>query len=100
MEHVFSIMMFIVAGAFLLYAGVLALTRDVQMIPKSEKAKIEDKKGYALRFAGVMASLTIGLLAGGIVGWFAPVLPYAVIALVVGLALGIFLSVLLMKDAK
>ena len=100
MEHVFSIMMFIVAGAFLLYAGALALTRDAGLIPRVEKAKIADRKGYALRFAGVMASLAIGPLAGGTVGWFAPVLPYGVIALAVGLAAGIFLSVLLMKDAK
>ena len=68
MEKAFPILMLCFAGLLLVYAGILALTKDVMLIPHADKAKIPDPKAYALRFAGIMALVTIGPLASGIAG--------------------------------
>jgi hypothetical protein len=96
MEKAFPILMLCFAGMLLLYAGILALTKDVMLIPHSEKAKIPNPKAYALRFAGIMALVSIGPLASGIAG-----LIYdnkrAAITLVVGLAASLWGAVQLAK---
>ncbi len=44
MEKAFPILMLIFGGMLLLYAGILALTKDVGMIPRVEQSKVEDPK--------------------------------------------------------
>ena len=68
MEKAFPILMLCFAGLLLVYAGILALTKDVMLIPHADKVKIPNPKAYALRFAGIMALVTIGPLASGIAG--------------------------------
>ena len=96
MEKAFPIFMLCFAGLLLVYAGILALTKDVMLIPHADKAKIPDPKAYALRFAGIMALVTIGPLASGIAG-----LIYdnkrAAIALIVGLVFSLWGATQLVK---
>ena len=96
MEKAFPILMLIFAGAIILYALLLAATKDVKLIPRSEQAKIPDPKAYALRFAGVMGLVAIGPLASGIAG-----LLYdnkrAVIALIVGMVFSLWGATQLIK---
>ena len=96
MEKAFPILMLCFAGLLLVYAGILALTKDVMLIPHADKAKIPDPKAYALRFAGIMALVTIGPLASGIAG-----LIYdnkrAAIALIVGLVFSLWGATQLVK---
>ncbi len=68
MEKAFPILMLIFGGMLLLYAGILALTKDVGMIPRVEQSKVEDPKAYAKRFSGIMALVSVGPLASGVAG--------------------------------
>ena len=60
--------MFCFSGALLLYAAVMALTRDDRMIARHYAAKMKDKKAYAAAFARKLAILALAPLAGGLFG--------------------------------
>ena len=96
MEKAFPILLLCFAGAIILYALLLAATKDVNLIPRSEQAKIPDPKAYALRFAGIMGLVAVGPLAGGIAG-----LIYdnkrAAIALIVGMVFSLWGATQLIK---
>ena len=70
MEYVFSIMMFVFGGALLLYAGLLALTKDYKLIARHYAAKVTDGKRYALCFARTIAIVAIAPIVSGVVGLF------------------------------
>jgi hypothetical protein len=62
-----AIIMFVFSGAILLYAGLLALTRDVTMLPKQSAVKnVGDKKAYALRVAKVLAIVAVSPALTGV----------------------------------
>ena len=90
----FSILMFCFSGALLLYAILLAITRDFDLIPRGEAAKVKDKRDYAKRFAEVIALTAVppahcGLVALSSAGW-------AVVVLVVEMVLAIWLGTKIM----
>ena len=62
--------MFCFSAALLLYAGVLALTRDTELIPRSGMTKIEDKRAYATAFARVIAVVALAPMSSGFYGLF------------------------------
>ena len=68
MDNGFPILMLIFSGALYLYALLLALTKDVQLIPRQSSARIPNPKAYALRFAGIMALVAFVPLAAGVAG--------------------------------
>ena len=68
MEYGFSILVFCFSGALLLYAGLLAVTKDVTLIPRHRKAKIKNRRAYALQFAKIMALVAAAPLLGGLAG--------------------------------
>lgn len=92
MEQAYSIFMFIFAGALLLYAVAVALTRSTDLIPRMDRVSVKDEKRYAWQFAKTMAivalapavSALVGLLLGPMAGLIA-LLP----AMVVCIALGV-----------
>ena len=96
MEKAFPIRMLCFGGLLVLYAGILALTKDVMLIPHADKAKVREPKAYALRFAGIMALVSVGPLASGIAG-----LIYdnkrAAIVLIVGLVFSLWGATQLVK---
>ena len=55
MEYAFSILMFAFAGALLLYALILGLSKDIKMVPRSYAAQMKNPKAYARRLAQVIA---------------------------------------------
>ena len=67
MEYAYSILMFCFAGMLLLYAGLLALTKDAGLIPRSEAVEMRDKKAYARQFAKVMALVALAPVLSGLV---------------------------------
>ena len=67
MEYAYSILMFCFAGMLLLYAGLLALTGDVGLIPRNELVKMKDKKAYARQFAKVIALVALAPVLSGLV---------------------------------
>ena len=66
----FSILMFCFSAALLLYAGLLALTRDIELIPRTGAAKIDDRRAYAAAFAKVIAVVALAPMSGGFYGLF------------------------------
>ena len=88
-------MMFCMAGGLLLYAGLLALARDPMLIPRHYAARMKNKKAYAVMFAKIIAMMAVPFAISGIVGliWTSEqtLLP-AIIVLVVGLAVCLYLS--------
>lgn len=51
----FSILMLCFSGALLLYAGLLALTKDYRLVPRGYAAEVKDKRAYAANLAKVIA---------------------------------------------
>ena len=90
-----SILMFAFSGGLLLYAALLYLSKDVNMIPRSYAAKIADKRRYATQFAKVIALVALAPAYGGIVGLFSTL--WGLIAMIAQMILAIFLGTKLMK---
>ena len=100
MEYVYSIIMFCMAGALLLYAGLLALAKDPTLIPRHYAVKMKNKRAYALMFAKIMVLMAVPFAVSGIVGliWNADqtLLP-AIIVLVIGFVACLYLSTRIAK---
>ena len=69
MEQNFSIFMFIFAGAVLLYAGILAVTKDYNMLPYRSRVSVKPKnpKKYAVQLAKAIALVAVAIAAGAAV---------------------------------
>ncbi len=63
------ILMLIFSGAILLYALLLAWTKDIGLIRRSYAAKIKDRKTYAVQFAKVLALTAIAPALAGLAGF-------------------------------
>ena len=97
MEYAYSILMFCFSGLLLLYAAALGATGDASMIVRSYAAKMRDPKAYARKFAGAVALAALAPLLSGLVAlphWYVA----AVIVLIVGLGLALFLATVIMRD--
>jgi threonine/homoserine/homoserine lactone efflux protein len=92
MEYAFSIIMFIFGGALLLYSGILALTKDYNLIARGHATKPKDKKRYALCFARTMAIVALSPIITGLAGLTGNVIITAA-AGVVSFVLCIFIGV-------
>ena len=82
MEYAFSIIMLVFGGAMMFYAGLLALTKDVGLIPKTHAASIPDKKHYASQFAKTIAIIAAAPLVSAAAGLFGNGIVNAVVAIV------------------
>ena len=69
MEHAFSILMFIFAGALLLYAALMALTKDYKMLPyrARQSVKPKDPKKYTVQLAKIVALVAAAVALGAAV---------------------------------
>ena len=97
MEYGFSILMFIFAGALLLYAALMIATKDVRFIPYRVrgKAKMKNRQAYVAWVGKIVALTACAPLLGGLVGLLNAGAGMA--ALAVGLVAFIWLGVKLMK---
>ena len=68
MDYALSILMFCFAGMLLLYAGLLALTKDYKLIPRNYAVHMTDKKGYCVGMAKVIALVSLAPLEFGLIG--------------------------------
>ena len=61
MEHGYSILMAVFAGAILLYAGLMALTKDYNILPvrARQSVKPKDPKRYMTQLAKVVALVSL-----------------------------------------
>ena len=69
MENGFSVLMLIFAAALLLYATILAITKDYKMLPYRARVSVEPKnpKKYAVQLAKVIALTALAIAAGAAV---------------------------------
>lgn len=69
MDHYYSIFMLIFAAALLLYAILLAVTKDYNMLPRRAtiSVKPKDPKKYTVRLAKVVALVAAAIAAGAVV---------------------------------
>jgi hypothetical protein len=97
MEYGFSILMFIFAGAILLYAGILALTKDYNMLPYRSRVSVKpkDPKRYAAGLAKVLALVALAPALGGLAALWRPMAGVAV--LIGGAVLFIWIGTKMMK---
>lgn len=98
MEHAYSILMYIFSGGILIYAGLLALTKDYNMLPYHSRVSVKpkDPKRYTLQLSKVIALVALAPALSAIVGFWN--LTAAFIILIVGTIILIWLGTKLMKD--
>lgn len=100
MEYGYSIIMAIFACALLIYAGLLALTKDYQMLPfrARQSVKPKDPKKYAVQLAKVIALVAASPALSALAGLWN--LIFAVIVLIGSMVLFIFLGTKIMKNVQ
>ena len=65
-----SIVLFVVSGSLLIYAGITALTKRIA-VPITMSASVKHvTKEYAVRFAKLIAFLSLAPFVGGVCGLF------------------------------
>ena len=97
MEYGYSILMGIFAAALLLYAGLMALTKDYKMVPyhARQSVKPKDPKAYAAGLAKAVALAALAPALSALAGLWNAVA--AVAMLLAGLALFLWLGARLMR---
>ena len=100
MEYAYSIIMGVFAGALLLYAGLLALTKDYKMLHYRSRQSVQpkDPKKYAFQLAKVIALVSLSPLLSALVGLLNMIA--AVIVLIGSMILFIFLGTKIMKKIE
>ena len=91
----YSILMFCFSGALLLYAALLALTKNCGLIPRSYAAREKDKKAYAVTVAKIVALTAIPPVHSGIAAMFNGAL--AVSVLIVEMVMAIWIGTAMTK---
>ncbi len=97
MDHAFSIFMFIFAGALLLYAGLMAVTRDDRLLPPRARiaAKPKNKKACVFQLSKGVAVSAAAPALGGLAGLWNAAL--GLVALLIGLAVCLWLGTKIVK---
>ena len=94
----FTILMLIFAGALLLYAALMALTKDYKILPvrARQSVKPKDPKKYTFQLSKVIALVSLAPALSGIVGIWSGI--GAGIVFVAGLIVFIWLGTKIMKN--
>ena len=100
MEYAYSILMAIFAGALLIYAGLMALTKDYKMLPlrSRQSVKPKDPKKYTFQLSKVIALVASAPALSAFVGLFSVVA--SVIVLILGIVFCIWIGTKIMKDVQ
>ena len=100
MEYGYSILMGIFAGAILLYAAVMALTKDYSMLPYRARVSVKpkDPKRYMTQLAKAVALTALAPAISAVIGIWN--LTAAMIALIVCFVLFLWLSTKIMKNVQ
>ncbi len=100
MEYGYSILMLIFAGAILLYAGLMALTKDYRLLPMRAQVSVKPKKPklYMARLAKAVALAALSPLLSALVGfWY---MPAAFVVFVVVLILALWGATRIMRGVE
>lgn len=100
MESAFSILMFIFSAALLLYAGLMAVTKDYNLLPYRSRVSVKPKnpEKYMVQLAKIVALVAAMIAAGATIAlWNAAV---GAIVMVVGMAAALWCGTKIIKKAK
>lgn len=97
MEHGYSILMGIFAGALLLYAVMMSLFKDYKMLPFRARTSVKPKnsKKYMTQLAKVMALVALAPALSALAGLWNMIV--ALVVLIVSAVLFIWLGTKLMR---
>ena len=100
MEYGYSILMGIFAGAILVYAGIMALTGDYNILPvrARQSVKPKDPKKYTVRLAEVIALVALSPALSALAGLWN--MHAALVVLFVTMVVFIWLGTRIMKGAE
>lgn len=100
MDHGFPILMFIFAGVLLLYAMILAITRDYKMLPYRAQVPVKPKnpKAYTMQLAKVIALVSLAVAIGAAVALWNQLIGAVVI--LAGVTAVIWAGTKIVKDSE
>lgn len=100
MEYAYSIIMGAFAAALLIYAGLMALTKDYKMLPFRSRVSVKpkDPKRYAFQLSKVIALVAAAPAISALIGLWNILV--AVIVLFVTIVLFIWLGTKIMKGVE
>ena len=100
MEYGYSVLMGIFAAALLLYAGLMALTKDYKILPFRSRAAVKpkDKKKYTVQLAKVIALVSLAPLLSALAGLWNLIV--AVMVLILATIFFIWLGTKIMKGVE
>ena len=100
MEYGYSILMGIFAGLILIYAGLMALTKDYKMLPFRARVSVQpkDEKRYMKQLAKVVALVALAPALSALTGLWNMIA--ALIVLVVSALVFIWLGTKIMRGVE
>ena len=92
--------MFVFGAAILLYAALMAITKDYKILPARARISVEpkDPKAYTVQFSKVIALVATSPVLGGLVGLVHPVA--GLVVMLIMLVLTIWLGTKIMKKVQ
>ena len=100
MEYGYSILMGIFAGLILIYAGLMALTKDYRMLPLRARVSVQpkDEKRYMKQLAKVVALVALAPALSALTGLWNMIA--ALIVLVVSAVVFIWVGTKIMRGVE
>lgn len=100
MEYGYSILMGIFAGLILIYAGLMALTKDYKMLPFRARVSVQpkDEKRYMKQLAKVVALVALAPSLSALTGLWNMIA--ALIVLIVSAIVFIWLGTKIMREVE
>ena len=100
MENGYSIIMLVFSGALLLYAGLMALTKDYKLLPWQVRktVKPKNKKQYMVRLAKIIALVATPPALSALVGFWN--IWVALVVLIAGTVWAIWFGIRLTKQEE
>ena len=100
MEYGYSILMGIFSAAILLYAGLMALTKDYKMLPYRARVSVKpkDEKKYMVQLAKVVALTALSPALSALTGLWNPIAAF--IVLIVSAIVFLWLGTKLMRNVQ
>ncbi len=100
MEYGYSVLMAVFAAALLLYAGLMALTKDYKLLPARARTSVKpkDPKRYMTGLAKVVALVSLSPALSALAGLWSMLA--AMIVLIAGFVLFLWIGTRIMKNAR
>ena len=100
MEYGYSILMGVFAAALLLYAGLMALTKDYNLLPLRARTSVKpkDPKRYMTGLAKVVALVSLSPALSALAGLWN--MAAAMIVLIAGFILFLWIGTRIMKNVE